>query len=361
MSYDVHIIGAGPAGLFAGISAIENSNLSKVIVSEEHKTIGLPVHCSGLISSEGVEELSKIVDYKKIIINKINQAAFYSLNNRMILSFDTPKAYLVDRQKIDYLAYLKYVQLGGEIKTEKIKKNSDLKSKNIIGADGPVSTIARIFDFPKIENYAFCYQGDFKYKSENTNQVKIYLNKEIFGGFFGWIIPIDEENAKIGFGVDKPELFLKAKKEFFKRMDINSKPINQFSALIPLKIRKKTAKKINNYNVLLAGDSAGQTKASTGGGIYFSAMCGLIAGKYYSNPYLYEFEWKKRYYLDLLMHRVIHLTIEQLSNKNVDNTINLIKKIKIDKWLIKHGQMDKISKMFEPKKILDYFLVLSGD
>ncbi|MCX8163473.1 MAG: NAD(P)/FAD-dependent oxidoreductase [Candidatus Micrarchaeota archaeon] len=355
---DVHVIGAGPAGLYAAIQGAKNS--LNVLVSEEHKKIGLPVHCSGLISASGLEQLNKIVKYRNIIKNEIKCAKIYSRNNSMELCYNYPKAYVVDRKEIDYQAYEFAIEQGVKIENKKISQIQDLKSCNIVGADGPISTIAKLFNFPSIKKFAICYQADYKIKNIEKHTVEIYLDKELFGGFFGWKIPIDEESAKIGFGITQNLDFFKTKKIFLARFPTLGQISKSFTALIPLELRAKTAMKNAKYNINLAGDSAGQTKASSGGGIFFSAMCGTLAGKYYNSANKYEEEWKKKYYVDLLLHQLIHKNIEKSTNKDLDRTIDLIKKLKIDKYLKKYGEMDQLTKMFEIRKVMDYFSLALG-
>jgi len=359
MVFDVHIIGGGPAGSFAGIGAIKQS--ANVILSEEHSKIGYPVHCSGLVSFSGLEELKSIVDYKKIIKNSINKAKVFGIKKNLFLEFDFPKAFVIDRAKFDILAAQRFESEGGKIAfNSKISKLEQLKAKNIIGADGPISCVARMFSFPKIEEYAFCYEGTYAFKSEEKNAVEIYLNKEVFGNFFGWIIPINEDFAKIGFGVDSGHLYLRAKNFFLEKMlKTNSKSISYFAALIPLSLRKQTSKKIANYSVILAGDSAGQTKASTGGGIYFSASCGYIAGKNFDNIKNYETEWRKNYLFDLKLHSLIHGSFKHLSQNNVDKVLELLRFIKFDKFLIENGEMDRISKTFSLSGFANYLNILA--
>ena len=46
--YDIVVVGAGPAGAAAAQMAAERG--LKTVILEEHRVIGIPVHCSGFIS-----------------------------------------------------------------------------------------------------------------------------------------------------------------------------------------------------------------------------------------------------------------------------------------------------------------------
>jgi len=51
---DVAVIGAGPSGLIAAREASLRGE--KVLVLEEHREVGLPCHCAGLLSMRGLSE-----------------------------------------------------------------------------------------------------------------------------------------------------------------------------------------------------------------------------------------------------------------------------------------------------------------
>ena len=53
VDYDVIVVGAGPAGSMAAKYA--QSNGARVLMIEEHSSVGEPVQCSGLISVRAYE------------------------------------------------------------------------------------------------------------------------------------------------------------------------------------------------------------------------------------------------------------------------------------------------------------------
>ena len=84
-------------------------------------------------------------------------------------------------------------------------------------------------------------------------------------------------------------------------------------------------------NIVLAGDSAGQTNSITGGGIPQAVICGKIAGKIASDSLLkndinfiekYETEWRKVYGTSL--NRAYNKRIFMENNwDNLNNIINM--------------------------------------
>ncbi len=352
--FDLHVVGAGPAGSFAAITALREGR--KVLLSEEHKEVGVPAHCSGLVSASGLEQMKDVVDYRRIIRNTITRANLHGHRERMTLTFPYPKAHVIDRTRMDQLAAEKFIEEGGKIKKgSKISSLADLRARSIVGADGPISTVARLFNFPKIPAYASSWQGDFTYSSPDLSAVEVFFDQSWAPGFIGWVIPISDEEAKIGLGVTRKGDLPRAKKKFLEHLHLlKTKPNSEFSALIPLSVRKKTSGVFGKFNVVLAGDAAGQVKASSGGGIFFGASCGRLAGRLAHDPAEYEQAWRHAYGADLTMHRLLRSTLDVLPMWGLDSWLLAMRYSRLDRWLISVGEMDQYSKMVTPHSLLAY-------
>ncbi len=356
--FDVHVVGAGPAGSFAGISALRQGK--SVLISEEHATVGQPVHCSGLVSASGLEQMSDVVPYRSIILNPIRRANLHGQHARISLTYKQPKAFVINRGEFDRLASDKFVDMGGTLRTSHgVRSISDLQSCNIVGADGPVSTVARLFKFPPLRTFASSWQGDFKYSAPDLSAVEVFFNPDWAPGFIGWIIPTSESTAKIGLGVSRPGHLPLAKKIFLGKLDIShQKPISEFSALIPIDVRSKTAGAFRgaekSYNVCMAGDSAGQVKATSGGGIFFGASCGRLAGQYAHDPLHYERAWQSKFGLDLRLHRLARQGLDSLAPSHLDAWLHTLKMLRFDWLLTEAGEMDEFSKMLSLKTLGAY-------
>lgn len=354
LMFDLHVVGAGPAGTFAAITALREGK--NVLLSEEHKTVGIPSHCSGLVSASGLEQMKDVIDYPRVIRNTITRANLHGHKQRMTLSFPYPKAYVIDRAKLDQMAVEKYEKEGGKIIVgQRITKIADLKSSCIVGADGPISTVARLFHFPPIPAYASSWQGDYAYSSPDLSAVEVFFDQSWAPGFIGWVIPVHKNMAKIGLGVTRKGDLPRAKKKFLDHLHISgAKPSSQFSALIPLAVRKKTGGIFGRFHVVLAGDAAGQVKASSGGGIFFGASCGRLAGRLAAEPTEYEQAWRYSYGADLSMHRLLRSTLDVLPMWGLDAWLLAMQYAHLDKWLISVGEMDQYSKMVTPRGLLAY-------
>ena len=367
--YDVLVIGAGPAGLKTA-NAISEQGYS-VVVIEEHPSIGWPVQCSGLVTPR-VKHIENIND-DKIILSEIFGATIYSATGKKLeLTSKSPKAIVLDRLYFDrYLGKLA-VKSGVELHlntvfvnakrenkkiiseirtTESNPLNRDwkkikIKSKILVGADGPFSRVATVFGFSavkeKIPGLEIETTNGKVAHANNKRNVSIYLGNEYAPGFFGWTIPTDTR-VKIGL-CTVSEAPHKVKYYFQKLFThpgftCNSQPTTNYlrqatqyiSGTIPIGYREKTV----TDNVLLVGDAAGQVKPLSGGGIYTSLVCAqycaetvieALEKKDYSYQLLknYENKWHKKFGYEFKRALRLRKIFKNLRDKDIDRIITYL-------------------------------------
>lgn len=315
---------------------------------------------SGILSEVGLNNIG--INFSSSIENKINGAIIHSNNQKIELKKNKNIAYIINRKKIikvlyDELKYNKYIKFKFNTKIEKkdlieLKKN---KNNIIIGADGAISTVASVFNFPKINEYILTYKAIYSNANiQNIHFVELFFDNNLSSGFFGWIAPHSNSKIEIGIGIsnnkkiNSKNIFNKfIRKKYINNIILNAKIKSQYASIIPIAIRKKTI----IDNIMLIGDSAGQVKSSTGGGIIFGAMCAKIAAnvinqnlKFNKPLQNYEKTWRKEYLLDLKIHKLIHTFYSKISNRNFSFFLIAIKLLNIDKLLSKHGDMDSLIK-----------------
>jgi geranylgeranyl reductase family protein len=355
---DVRVIGGGPTGCLAAMEAAKRS--LNVTVFEEHGSIGSRLKCSGLISKKGLDTLG--VDYKKSILNELHGTRIYSpsLNEMSVIAKDI-KAFAIDRKEFDVKCAEEAERAGAKILLNKRAKRSDATSKLLIGADGALSQVARWFNFPKVNEFAFCYQADFQNASiDERGLVSVFLSNKLFPGFFGWVIPLSECEARVGLGVfrDVRNGYDRSVRYYFdiftKKHPVVSKILkksmskNRLSAIIPLSTRDRTA----DGNVLLVGDAAGQVKATSGGGVVFGGNCAKLAGSLApriiekKDSSEYEQSWRRNFGNDLTLHKRLRKFYNSLNDRQIDNYFTLAKKVGMEKFLADNGDMDSPAAMF---------------
>lgn len=355
----IQIVGAGPCGSIAALSAMRNGH--DVVISEEHKEAGTPTNCSGLFSKDGLESLKKYISYKKFIVNSLWGADIYFDNELFLVRAKKAMAHVCNREEFDAELASNAEAQGAKIHYNERIKDS-FRYNHIIGADGPNSSVAKYFGFPPISKYICTMQAMFDYDVAahmDAYVIKMYLSKKKFPGFFGWVIPHSKDTAEFGVGVMLPNSVDKAWGHLMKlhNIKVTNKPK---SAIIPVEARRRTAFEKNKKKVLLVGDAAGHVKATSGGGVIFGGNCAGIAGKHVETPLLYEFEWRARFGTDLLMHRVIRDHLNTLSDPQLAVLGRKLKRMRFDEYLSKHGNMDKPTSMITPQTLIHSLKVVTG-
>lgn len=341
----IHVVGGGPAGSIAAISAIRNGH--NVIMSEEHETSGEPENCSGLFSCDGLKSLSDFINPKKFTITAIKGAIIHLPEENLTIRRKEPVGLVCNRASMDQELAISAQAEGAKIKYGN-RINGSFESSNIIGADGPLSSVAMHFGFPKIKKFASTLQALIHYKSEDPEMVEVFLSNSLFPGFFGWIIPHDEYTAEFGVGVEMPGNMPSNVKNAWDRL-LKMKGIRSDAkvkgAVIPLRIRGRTSMKRRGWNIILTGDAAGQVKATTGGGVVFGGNCAALAGMYATDPLKYEITWRTRFWPDLALHERIHDFLATAPESSLSSLGRMFKKLNIDGYLSDYGHMDRPTKM----------------
>ncbi len=265
---DIAIIGGGPVGCYCAYLLAKSGH--NVSVYEEHKKIGSPVQCTGLLTSD--------FDQFAIPLNKflINTFSEIEINSPHVNAIIKQKEYLVCRKKFDnYLAKMasseganillghSFVRKEGKylvIKNVKDDSKFKIKPDIVIAADGPMSRTANSFGFfhyqrKNLFGVQATVEGNF-----NKNKYQAFFGNEYSSGMFSWIVPESSTVARVG---------LVAKKEAKKYFDLlimehGFKILEMQAGLIPLYHPKQKLKQDNCY---LLGDAAGFVKATSFGGI----------------------------------------------------------------------------------------------
>ena len=339
----ISIIGAGPIGCYlAYLLAKENK---EVQIFEEHTKVGRPVQCTGLVTAT-INEIIEIP--QDIIRNKIRKIRVYSPNNNF-LELNLKKEELVlDREKFDNYLCKKATDAGAKlflnhkfltkknnqllIKDTKNNKIKKIEADTLVGADGPLSQVAKSSGLFGKREFYIGIQAIARFKTQKDSYETFFGKK--FPGFFGWIVPENEKIARIGLAVKtNPGFyfnnFLKLKN--IKKTDI----IEKQSGLIPIYNTKNKTQKDNTY---LIGDAALQLKATTGGGIIPGLSAAQILAKSMINKLDYEKEWKKRIGKELLLSLLIRKMLNKFSDKDYNTLISLVSRERIKNILERYDR-----------------------
>src|SRR5262245_1824035 len=128
---DVMVVGAGPAGLYAAtLLAAEGFD---VAVLEEHAQVGVPVHCTGVVSDE-ISELFKLPE--SLILNRPSTCVIASPSGqRVSIPAGDERIAVIDRAAFDVELSSAALRAGAEIRSE-FRVDQLLVGRDRVGAAG---------------------------------------------------------------------------------------------------------------------------------------------------------------------------------------------------------------------------------
>jgi len=307
-SYDVVIVGAGPAGSSAAQAAARKG--AKVLLIDRKQCIGVPMQCAEFVS----QWISHHALFSsRCILQSIETMAIH-LSDEISYEIRGP-GYVLDRtlfdKELSASAILSGAQISietraiglhsGKVMVERGGQKAIIQATVIIGADGVHSSIARWIGQPSIKTIvALQYEIVLP---EPQNHVDIFFHKDYEGGY-GWLFP-KGRTANVGIGVtpSKASLLPELMNQFLNRL-MGSKRIfgihivGKTGGSVPCEPYQQTV----FGNILLVGDAAGHAHPISGAGILNAVIGGEIAGRVASETvdrgdlrYLenYEMEWRE--------------------------------------------------------------------
>jgi flavin-dependent dehydrogenase len=190
-NFDLCIVGASIAGNYLAYLLFK-SNI-KIVVIEEHKDIGLPFQCAGIIS----QKLSQLIKLpEEIILNRVKTAKIINPSGNFIKLSGNEHPFIIDRIALDRLFYDKNKKssnityyLGERFRSFKYSVENGqkcvliesskrlIKAKMLIGCDGPLTSVGKHL---KVKN-KLLYATQIRIKgSFDENEAVMYFHpKEV--------------------------------------------------------------------------------------------------------------------------------------------------------------------------------------
>lgn len=361
---DVIVVGGGPCGSFSAL------NLSRrgfsIAVFEEHNEIGVPCHCSGHISINGLKNLGLYPLPKGIVENTFVGAKIHSPSGTAFtVRLSEPITCTVNRTSFDkYIAKLaqengahydmgarvdSLVFAGGFVKGVVIKRHgkfSEFFSKIVLDAEGISARILRQMSLPtpksdKIVNGAQIDVEDVK--DVETDIVEVVLGSHYAPGFYAWLIPKSETKAKIGLAAKAGNPRVLLQRLMRKHPAVSAKL--RTAKIIresyhPITLGGPIAKAYSN-SFLVVGDAASQVKPTTGGGIIFGLNCAKIAADViaealdksdFSAEFLsiYQKRFTKMFGFDVKVMLRVREMLDKLPDEKLDAIISFCEKLRLN-------------------------------
>ena len=329
----INIIGAGPVGCY--LAYLLSSHDFQVNVYEEHSEIGVPVQCTGIVTSK----INNILDLpKSLILNEIKEYSISSKINKLILKLKNPDL-IMDRELFDKFLFKKalknnvkfhfnhkLIEINNKLKFKSGNKII-VKDKNIlVGADGPNSLVSKYLG--NKNKYFMGIQVICSLKHDNN--ISINLSE----GKFSWIVPFDKKKCRVGVMSE-----MKEGQKLFRKLVENRKVIEIQAGLIPIYNKKEIYQK---NNVFIVGDAATLVKATTGGGIIQGLISSQILADSLINNKKYGWQLKKLKF-ELRLHLLIRKILDRFTENDFEKLIKILSKKK-NKQILEVSVRDNLVK-----------------
>lgn len=281
-SFDVLVIGAGPAGSSAARAAALGG--ARVLLVDKRRQVGLPVQCAEFVPWQ-LGQQAPIPP--RCIAQSIHHMRTVLPDGSVV---DKPTAgYVLDRALWDTHLAVLACQAGAELRTgwtaagydghevllQSGPRQARVLAQVIIGADGPHSTVAAWTSQAQAELVQGAQvQVVLPGPRERT---EVYFDP-LYRGGYGWLFP-KGETANVGVAVSVPMGGRPgpALDHLLDRLGLSHAAVVGASGG-PIPVGGPVAQ-LRVGNILLVGDAAGLTHPITGGGIAPAVRSGQMAGQ----------------------------------------------------------------------------------
>jgi digeranylgeranylglycerophospholipid reductase len=361
-------VGAGPAGGYTA-GRIAKAGY-EVALLEEHREIGEPIQCGGLVTPRVFD----IVSCKETIIGRVHGAEIFSPSGRrIVIDGGETEAVVVDRAMFDRAVVTQALRdgvhsfLGAqaaaaqredgrvEVLVDVDGESRRLGCKILIGADGVRSSVAKWFNILRPKKILPGFEVEMVGVESDAGLVQLFVGHEYAPGFFGWIIP-SGDTARVGLCMGAGNTYAQLERmlahptvrPFLKR----AQPILYIAGGIPLGFPRRS----HADHVMIVGDAACQAKATSGGGIFTSLLCSTFCARTaiealeqsnFSARFLrrYHRAWTGSIGKELRKDLAIHESFARLKDAQIEEIFDILDNPNILRLIQELGDIDFPSKV----------------
>jgi digeranylgeranylglycerophospholipid reductase len=353
---DVVVVGAGPAGCITAQRLAARGR--RVVVVEEHAAVGAPVHCTGLIGREALNEFALP---PRLVLGEAGRARFSGAAGQSVTAqgsgdrSDHIRALVIDRAALDLELADRACAAGAQFRlawrAETItvgeagvmvtsRDGGEVSARALVLACGASYRFHRQLGLGLPKTYLQSAQLEIPFAPEDhvdgVDDVEVRFGRAIAPGGFAWLVPLRRDGqpfVRLGLMAESraADLFADLWRSVASRGGLGqTPPTAPRLKMLPLSPVARTYAD----RVLAVGDAAGLVKPTTGGGIYYGMLSGDLAaatldaalrGNDLGRRALraYEQAWRRRLGSEIRAGLVFRKIAARLSDKAIDDLIEL--------------------------------------
>jgi len=337
----VTIVGGGPAGLQAA-RFLGRRGIS-VVLLEEHSRVGLPQHCTSLVSLEGLRDIIKVSE-RRVVANRLRGAWIVAPDGtRLLVERSQPVAAVLKRPALEEVlleeaASRAEILLGRRAELEKLGGQG-----LVVNATGVTSLLreshgAGRYVLPALQ-YDLALPGDC-----GGEHVFIFLGERFSRGLFAWAVPLSEKVYRVGLAskgdvMSRLELLLKS----FHRLTGCPEPVRRLAVYGGAVYTGGMLKHLLRGSTILIGDAAGQTKPTTGGGLVYLSLAAqkLTEAVRSGNLAIYERAVVRELGAEMKAQLLVRRLLNSLSDRELSTLVARLKREGAEELISREGSMDR--------------------
>ncbi len=365
-TFDVVVVGGGPAGLSAAYMAAKGG--ARVVLFEKDQAIAHNIRTSGVTWVSEMERLG----IPSNLYNSVQNFRFISPSNDVLITADVAKSCVLDvRGLYQYLAFLaakEGAQLmikstvtdvikDGQKKVVGVKANTPsgkltVRSTLVIDASGFCTVIGQKAGaacqwkrFGVGAEYE-CYCEDFDSKTW-----ALMVGQKYSDAGYAWLFPVSRNRVRIGVGIGRPESSAEPLEMLNNMIEKKFKPLDEVKGgkLQPLELHygfiPNEGVRHNTIadGLIMVGDAAGQSNPLVLEGIRYAIEFGRLAGRIGADSLSqnstkgslveYEQSWKAK--AESKIHSALKVQRRwiRLTDKEWDKEIEILRDMSVDEFL----------------------------
>ncbi len=322
--------------------------------------MGCPTHCTGKLSVHAFERFALP---SSLIQTPLRAAALYAPDGTVArLRRPVVDSYVVDRDPFDRYLAEQAAASGAEVITgaraRTIARIDDhmmrvevdrregwlsIGAPLVIDAEGANPVLPPQLGIAPRRTLVHGLQYELDGAAvEAEDAPDLYFGRDVAPGFFAWLMPIGGRRGRLGLAVD-PRLTIRPPVYYLDRLQASHPAVA--SRVRGANIVRKLAGRIPilglrrpsfTNGMLVVGDAAGQVKATSGGGIYFSMLAGELAARAAAR-YLgantdgrrdalaaYERDWQSAFGREVRFTTIVRQALNRLPDRHTSAVIGAL-------------------------------------